>query len=148
MSRAFTKERDDAPEPVIDSHIPGLAVPVTARGQRELQAQLERTQSATERKRLEALVPDLAVVEPPEDRAVVAFGATVDVHAEPIGARRFTVVGPEEVDVAAGRISDASPLGAALVGAHIGDRVRWQRPAGDIVLTIDAIAYDDPAAGT
>ena len=30
----------------------------------------------------------------------------------------------------------------ALLGAHVGDTVTWQRPAGDLQLTI--VALDDP----
>ncbi len=143
MSRAFTKERDDAPEPVIETHSAGVPVRVTAAGEAKLKLELAQTESPAERKRLAGIVADLVVVEPPRDRSRVAVGATVDVRGDAIGTRRFTVVSPDEADVASGRVSDSSPLGAALLGARVGDVVMWHRPAGDAELTIDAIAYED-----
>jgi len=43
--------------------------------------------------------------------------------------------------VAAGRISWASPLAKAMMGAKVGDTVKWHRPAGDAEVAIAAIAY-------
>jgi transcription elongation factor GreB len=142
MSRAFTKERDDVPDPVIDAHVTGDPVLVTPAGRSMLEERLARTQSAAERKRLEHLLADIVVVEPPADRSIVGFGATVDVRAPAIGERRFTIVGPNEADVPAGRIGAASPLGKALLGARVGEVVTWHRPIGDVELTIAAISYD------
>jgi transcription elongation GreA/GreB family factor len=144
MSRAFTTERDDAPEPVISTHILGVRVPITAAGRAQLVAQRDRAQSPAERKRLADLVADLIVPDPPADRAVVAFGAGVWVRSETIGRRRFEIVGPDETDVAAGRISLASPLGRALLGARAGDVVIWHRPVGDLTLTIESVEYPSP----
>jgi transcription elongation GreA/GreB family factor len=56
--------------------------------------------------------------------------------------RRFAIVGEDEADVASGKVSYVSPLAQALLGAHVGDTVTWQRPAGDLQLTI--VALDDP----
>ena len=52
------------------------------------------------------------------------------------GDAEFTVVGPEESDVAAGRISDESPLGRALLGHGPGDRVDVRAPGGLRTVTI------------
>jgi transcription elongation factor GreB len=142
MSRAFTTERDDLPEPVIDSHVAGVPVPVTPAGRALLEHQLQRAQSPAERKRLENRIADIVVLEPPADRSVVAFGATVDVRVGSAGPRRFTIVGADEADVPAGRISAVSPLGKALLGARVGDVVTWHRPVGDVAVTVDAIAYE------
>ena len=144
MSRAFTKEReDDIPEPVIDSHVAGVPVPVTPAGRSLLEEQLNRAQSPAERKRIENRIADIVVLEPPADRSVVAFGATVDVRVEGVGPRRFTIVGADEADIPAGRISAHSPLGSALLGARVGDVVTWHRPVGDVAVTIDALDYAD-----
>jgi transcription elongation factor GreB len=142
MSRAFTSERDDLPEPVIDSHVAGVPVPVTPAGRSLLEEQLQRAQSPAERKRLESRIADLVVLDPPADRSVVAFGATVDVRVDAGGSRRFTIVGADEADVAAGRVSAESPLGNALLGARAGDVVTWHRPVGDAAVKIEAIAYE------
>jgi transcription elongation GreA/GreB family factor len=44
--------------------------------------------------------------------------------------------------VAASRISWASPLAKALIGAKVGDTVKWQRPAGTTEVEIVAISYE------
>ena len=143
MSRAFTKEQDDVyAEPLIDLHVAGEPVPVTLAGRTMLEEQLARAESPTERRRLGKLLADLVVVEPPADRTIVAFGATVDVRAEAIGRRRFTIVGADEANVASGSVSAISPLGTALLGGRAGDVVTWHRPVGDVALTIEAIRYD------
>jgi transcription elongation factor GreB len=145
MSRAFTTERDDVPEPVIDSHVAGVPVPVTRAGRSLLEAQLHGAQSPAERKRLENRLADVVIQEPPADRSVAAFGATVDVRIDAGAPRRFTIVGADETDVAAGRISVQSPLGSALLGARAGDVVTWHRPVGDAAVTVEAIAYEGAA---
>ena len=57
--------------------------------------------------------------------------------------------GCDSADLAALKVSYVSPLAEALMGAHVGDRVTWHRPAGDLELTVERIAYDgaDPGAG-
>ena len=44
--------------------------------------------------------------------------------------------------MASGRISWASPLAKAMIGARVGDSVVWQRPAGATEVEIVAIRYD------
>ena len=39
-------------------------------------------------------------------------------------------------------MSYVSPLAEALLGARVGERVVWRRPAGDLELTVTGIAYD------
>jgi transcription elongation factor GreA len=46
------------------------------------------------------------------------------------GEMEFTIVGPEESDVAAGLLCDESPLGRALLGHGPGDRVDVRAPGG------------------
>ncbi|TAM88906.1 transcription elongation factor GreAB, partial [bacterium] len=90
------------------------------------------------RRRIEnAIVVDLAAQ--PHDE--VAFGATIAVEGQDQARRSFTIVGEDEADPAHGAISWISPLAKALLGAHVGDRVVWRRPAGDLPLTVVAIQY-------
>jgi transcription elongation factor GreA len=51
----------------------------------------------------------------------------------------FMMVGAAEANPLAGRISNESPLGQALMGRRVGDRVTVQAPAGQMVFTIVAI---------
>lgn len=59
----------------------------------------------------------------------VTVGSQVVVKVN--GAERtFTIVGPQEVNPAKGLISNESPLGNALLGHTIGEKVEVQVPAG------------------
>lgn len=46
------------------------------------------------------------------------------------GLKKFEIVGPKETDPGAGRISQRSPLGAALIGKKIGDAVTIKTTGG------------------
>ena len=57
-------------------------------------------------------------------KGVVNIGTTVKVTDEKNGAERtFHIVGSNEADVVAGKISDISPVGSALIGHKAGDVV-------------------------
>lgn len=56
---------------------------------------------------------------------------------------RFEIVGEDEADVSAGRISWASPLAQSLIGAGVGDTVVWKRPAGNLELEVTRISYPE-----
>jgi transcription elongation factor GreA len=60
---------------------------------------------------------------------VVGLGSTVTIHDE-FGESTYVIVGPVEADVAGGRISMVSPLGAALMGRTVGDEVAFSSPGG------------------
>ena len=78
-----------------------------------------------------------------QPRRMVQFGAAVTV-VEQGGARRtFTIVGEDEADLKAGKISYVSPLAEALLEARVGATVLWRRPAGNRDLTIEAIDYPE-----
>ena len=59
----------------------------------------------------------------------VTIGSTVTVKSEKI-EREFTIVGAQEADPLAGRISNESPLGRAFLGGNKGDKVEVEAPAG------------------
>ena len=141
MSRAFTKEREDAPEPEIVP--PGRSGPnyLTAAGLADLRARFDAAEDPRERERLQHSLDAAVVVEPPEDRSVVAFGATVVVSDSSRKQQTYTLVGEDEADVKAGKIGSTSPLAKALIGARAGDHVVWHRPAGDRKLTVKSITY-------
>lgn len=89
--------------------------------------------------RLESAIP-VALSSQPRDE--VHFGAIVDVSDENDARHTFSIVGEDEADVGAGKISWSSPLGKAMIGSKVGDMVLWKRPAGDTELEILAIRYD------
>ena len=89
-------------------------------------------------------IDQLVVVRPGEiaDPDRVFFGAWVTLEDENGDERRYRLVGPDEIDVAGGRISVESPIGRVLLGKREGDEVSVQRPAGPARYTVNRISYD------
>lgn len=151
MSKAFTRESDGdgAPDDVAPV---ALALPagtrnyVTPAGMAAYQAELagldaapadaaaaavpaapaDAAARARAARRRAALAQRLELAEVIDPRAqptdVVRFGHAVSV-ATPTGARVFHIVGLDETDPRAGRISWLSPIAAALLGNKVGDVV-------------------------
>lgn len=71
----------------------------------------------------------------------VRFGATVTILDEDDKKRTYSIVGVDEVDVAKGRISWASPLARALLKARVGDVVTFESPKGSQDIEVLAIEY-------
>ena len=76
-----------------------------------------------------------------EDRARIHFGATVTIVDEQDAERIVTLVGEDEADAGAGRISWRSPLAGALKGATVGDVRRVTLPGGEREWEVVAIGY-------
>lgn len=89
-------------------------------------------------KRLESLT---IVDRLPEDRSRVFFGAWVTLEDEEGNARRYQIVGPDEFDVSAGKLSMDSPLARAMLKKTIDDEVLLVRDGGEEVFYITAIEY-------
>ncbi|HWP04604.1 MAG TPA: transcription elongation factor GreB [Polyangiaceae bacterium] len=73
---------------------------------------------------------------------VVRFGALVTLVDEDGNEKRYRIVGPDETDPSAGRISFQSPLGHSLMKRKVGDTVSVRRPAGEIEVEIRSIEYE------
>jgi transcription elongation GreA/GreB family factor len=71
----------------------------------------------------------------------VHFGAIAMIEDEDGTRHEFNIVGDDEADVSAGKISWASPLARAMIGAKVGDTVVWRRPAGEAEVYIVGIRY-------
>ncbi len=89
-------------------------------------------------KRLDAAIVVSAEGSPRDD---VRFGAEVEVVDENGRVMCYRVVGPDEADPSAGRISFQSPLGKCLMRRRVGDSVVVARPAGEIEITVRSIRY-------
>lgn len=76
-----------------------------------------------------------------EDRSRAWFGATVTIADEDDNERTVTLVGEDEADASAGRISWRSPLARALRGAGVGDLRSVMLPAGVKEYEVVAIRY-------
>lgn len=61
----------------------------------------------------------------------VVFGATVELEDLEAGSTVvYQIVGEDEADIKAGRISVSSPIARALIGKHSGDVAEVQAPGG------------------
>lgn len=166
MSRAFTKESTDD---LVAGELPERPVPahpnyVTPRGLEHLRERVKALQEqheqlaarsdedSADKQKLREVERDQRYLIAQLDRAIVVdpagqprdevhFGAAVKIIDEDGKAHRFTIVGDDEADVAAGRVSWASPLAKAMMGARVGDTVNWRRPAGDAEVEIVEISY-------
>jgi transcription elongation factor GreA len=82
-----------------------------------------------------------AVIMDKHTAGTVEVGTTVTVMKK--GSKEenvFMIVGSEEADSFAGKISNESPLGYALLGKKKGDVVTVHAPKGEMVYTVKAIA--------
>jgi len=166
MSRAFVKESD---EDLVAGELPERPVPehanyVTPQGMELLRARVREL--AEQHEQLKAVAADdseakrklreverdqryfnaqlerAELVDPAKQpHGEVRFGATVEVELEDGETQTFSIVGDDEADVAAGKISWGTPLARSLLGAKVGDTVKWQRPAGATEVEIVAINY-------
>ena len=75
------------------------------------------------------------------DRSRAWFGATVTLADEDDNERIVTLVGEDEADASAGRISFYSPLARAVKGAAVGDLRRVMLPSGEREYEVVAISY-------
>jgi transcription elongation factor GreB len=164
MSRAFVKEADDnlpsdeLPERPQSPH-PNY---VTPKGFAQLHArvhalQRERDDLAAQddpmaRTRLLEVKRDLRYFQARVERAIlvepahqpkdeVRFGAEVDLEDDRGERSTYRIVGEDEADAAAGRISWASPFGKALIGLRVGDSFSWSRAGSRQDVAVRNIRY-------
>ena len=92
-------------------------------------------------KRLEELqVVDRA----PGDTGKVYFGAWVTLEDEAGEEQQWRIVGPDEFDVAQGKLSMDSPMARALIGKALDDEIVVASPNGSQRYYISAIRYQTP----
>lgn len=92
-------------------------------------------------KTIEAMLRNLVIVEEARAETLthdqVHIGCTVTVVEEGYGdPEAYLIVGPAEADPRQGKISHESPLGKALLGKQVGDKVRVQAPVGEITFEV------------
>jgi transcription elongation factor GreA len=71
--------------------------------------------------------------------SVVQIGSTVTVIHPNGKTEDYTIVGVAEANPREGRISNESPIGRALLGKRVGDKVHVAVPAGMVELTVGSI---------
>lgn len=98
----------------------------------ELQIEMERAQVLST-----ATIPE----------GVVQMGSTVEYHSDVEQRRRITLVYPGEADIAEGRVSILTPIGAALIGLSAGQSIRWvARDGREHELTVLKVEQPVPSA--
>ena len=165
MSRGFVKEDDlelagtDLPERPISEH-PNYVTPT---GLAQLAAEVEalsdehaalspQKEDPIVSQKLAVIERDLRyfetrleqaiLVEPTQDAPIsVVFGTTVVVEDEEGEQHTFQIVGEDEADIHANKVSYVSPLAKALIGHKVGETVNWVRPAGNTTLEILEIKH-------
>ena len=106
---------------------------------REQQGFIEGRINEIEARLAAAEVIDVAQL-PPGNRVV--FGATVDLEDQDSGgAVSYQIVGEDEADIRAGRISIASPIARALIAKSVGDVVEVAAPGRTLNYEIIAVRY-------
>jgi transcription elongation factor GreA len=88
---------------------------------------------------LEAMIKNATLIDEHTSTDHVQIGSTVKVDGEE-GAETFQIVGSAEAKPAAGKISNESPVGRALLGRKKGEKVLVKVPAGDFSYTIVEIS--------
>lgn len=80
---------------------------------------------------------------------VVTMNSKVRFVDESCGsATEITLVYPQDADVQEGRISILAPVGVALLGLSVGQKIDWKMPNGQVkVLKVQEILFQPEAAG-
>ena len=90
---------------------------------------------------LEEILKNVEVVEGVKTTGV-GFGNTVLVEDESGEVSEYTIVGAAEANFLENKISNESPIGAAIFGKKAGDKVTFTTPGGQATLTIKTIIHN------
>jgi transcription elongation factor GreA len=101
---------------------------------KEDQAKLE-----TRIKRLRQRLRNAVVVETDEDADTFVFGRTAEVEDDTGKVHTWTLVGSTEADLAKGRLSVESPIGAAMRNRAVGESVKVDTPRGERTFQVRAL---------
>jgi transcription elongation factor GreB len=161
MSKAFTSE-ETSEEVVVGRPVTraarGQERPITPQGYRALTASIHqlkevdrpalRAQPPSEAREaatqqldhrlalLTATLESVRIVDPPAAGDEVRFGSVVRLAWDDGTTQSLSLVGPDEHDAAAGRLSVHAPLGRSLLGHVVGDDVEVSLPRGVRTATV------------
>jgi transcription elongation factor GreB len=168
MSKAFTRD-DDGLAPILQRPMsplpPGVKNYMTATGAKRIEEELKQLREVERPRVVTSNDPAKAellqkidlriayldqsllaaeVVQPPttpDDK--VRFGATVTVRDKKGFESKYRIVGVDETDTDRDWVSWRSPIAKALLNAQVGQRVRFQIPAGTQEWEIVSISYEE-----
>jgi regulator of nucleoside diphosphate kinase len=100
-------------------------------------------------KRLQKELERAAVVTPQEIPGdVITMNSTVCLEDMASGDEEiYTLVFPEDADLAQGKISILAPIGTGMLGYRVGDVFEWDVPAGKRQLLVKRIIFQPEASG-
>ena len=86
---------------------------------------------------IEAILRNAIVVDNSVSRDEVGIGSTVVIQEDGVGEdEEYRIVGSAEANPRERKISEKSPIGSALIGAKVGDKVKVKTPDGVIKFEI------------
>ncbi|MEO7760522.1 MAG: transcription elongation factor GreA [Casimicrobiaceae bacterium] len=94
---------------------------------------------------VEGKLANAQIINPAEVNADgrIVFGTTVELEDRIAKNRvRYQIVGEDEADIKAGKISITSPIARALIGKEEGDIAEVQAPSGPREYEVLSVAYD------
>ena len=102
------------------------------------EARNEQAKNETRIKELEELIENAEILdESTIDTSVVSLGSTVKVLNKTTNTEiTYSLVGSNESNPFEGKISDQSPIGAALMGKRAGNEVTFEVPNGTVSLKV------------
>ena len=91
---------------------------------------------------LRTMLASVAVIEKEDDGAakVVHIGSEVVIQEDGASRESYVIVGAAEASPGQGRISNESPLGRALLGRSVGERISVSAPAGELTFKLVKIS--------
>ena len=91
-------------------------------------------------KELDELIENAVIIDESKiDNSVVSIGSTVKVLQNGVEIE-YSIVGSNEADPFEHKISDLSPIGKALIGAHEGKELVVEAPAGTVTIKVLAVS--------
>ena len=85
---------------------------------------------------LENIIQNAVPIQEAHDHQRVSLGSTVTILNHKGERDHYTIVGSAEADPKAGRVSNESPVGVALLGKGVGDEAQVNAPAGVLRWTV------------
>jgi transcription elongation factor GreA len=138
LHKLRTAERKAATQAIVDARDKGdLSENAEYDAAREAQAMLELRIA-----KLEEIIANARIVDETKiDLSKASILTTVRIRNLSNGAAmKYTLVAENEADLKAGKISVDSPIGKALLGKKVGEKVDVQVPAGKVTFEITEIS--------
>ena len=106
-------------------------------------AKEEQAQIEAEIREMEDILLNCKIIDKPTNEGEVSIGSTVTVYDEEFDENLvLQILGSTESNPAKGIISNNSPVGSALIGKKIGERVTIKLDSGDITYKIVDVKHN------